>query len=215
MTVTDVITAARDIYNASGDTFFTDLQFYNWITQAQEELATKAWVIEGTTTGVTVASTQDYVYPTNYISIKRVVVNGRKLKPISHRQDDSVTLSNTASTITGQPTYYTDFNDTVSMRPIPDAVYTINWMGYKNATNIAAASDSITVPVKYHFDLVNYCLWRMFSKDKDTENMAAHLSLWRETIKDAISFQRRKKRMDGFATVQNEDNLPANILGEQ
>jgi hypothetical protein len=213
MTVTEVVTAARDLYNATGDNYFTDAQIYNWIWQACHEFSKKAWLIERTYTASTVASTQDYSYPTNTIAIKRITVDGKKIKRISLREDDSITLSNSSSTSTGYPIYYTDFNYTLSLRPIPDSVYTIKIYSYNDAQAISATS-TLEIPTLFHFDLVDYVLMRMFGKDKDITNMTFYGSEWASHVKDAISYQRRKKRTDAFVCVQPEDNLPITILGE-
>lgn len=213
MTPSEVNNAARDLYNAASDTFFTDAQMYNWQWQACHEFAKKAWLIERIYTASTVASQQDYAYPTNTIAIKRLTVDGRKLKRTTHREDDGLTLSNSASATTGAPCYYTDYNFIVSLRPIPDAVYTLKIYSYNDAAAITAAS-TLEIPALFHFDLVDYLLWRMFAKDKDMTNAAFHLNEWKGHVQDAVSWQRRKRRTDSFATVQNEETLPVTILGE-
>lgn len=213
MTPTDINSAARDIYNATGDSYFNDTQMYNWQWQACHELAKKAWLIERVYTASTVAGTQDYSYPTNTIAIKRITVNGRKIKNITHRYDDAITLSNATVTTQGWPIYYTDFNYTISMRPIPDGVYTMKIYSYNDAQTIGATS-AIEVPTLFHFDIVDYLLFRMFGKDKDTTNMNAHYTLWIQHVKDAVAYKNKKKRSDSFATVQSEDVLPVTIVGE-
>lgn len=213
MTPTEVNTAARDLYNATGDTYFSDTQIYNWMWQACHIFAKKAWLIERTYTASTVAATQDYSYPTNTIAFKRITVDGRKIKRITGRDDDSITLSNSNSATSGNPIYYTDFNYTLSLRPIPDSVYTIKIYSYNDAQQITATS-ALEIPDLFHFDLVDYVLWRMFAKDKDVTNATLHMNVWLDHVKDAISHKARRKRTDSFATVQSEDCLPVTILGE-
>lgn len=212
MTPSEVNTAARDIYNASGDSFFTDLQIYNWMWQGCHDLAKKAWLIESITTTATVAGTQAVPYPTNAIGIKRISVNGVKLKPITMRDDDAITLSNSASATQGSPTYYTEWNYNLYLRPIPDAIYTTVIHTYNDAAAITASS-TLEIPTMFHFDLVDYILARMFMKDKDTQNFAAHMDMWRMHVADAVAYKNKKKRSDGFAVVQSEDTLPVTILG--
>ncbi len=213
MTPSEVLTAARDLYNATGDSYFSDTQMLNWLWQACHELAKKAWVIERVYTTSTVAITQDYTYPTNTIGIKRLTVNGQKIKRITHRQDDALTLSNQASATTGIPIYYTDFDFTISLRPIPDAVYTMKIYSFNDAQAITNTS-VLEIPPLFHFDTVDFILKNMFAKDKDLENMTFHGAEWAMHVRDAISYQRRMKRTDSFATVQSEDTLPVTIMGE-
>ncbi len=214
MTPLEVNTAARDIYNGVGDSFYSDLQIYNWMMQGSNELAKKAWLIETLSSPSTVAGTQGYAYPTNTIAIKRVTVNGKKLKRITMREDDAVTLSNSTAATQGWPIYYTDFNYTIYLRPIPDAVYTMQVYSYSCSGTITATT-TLAIPTLFHMDLVDYVLFRMFSKDKDPKMAEMHLSFWEQHVKDAIAYKNRLKRTDSFATVQSEDTLPVNILGEQ
>lgn len=213
MTPTEITTAARDIYNATGDTFFTDLQLYNWMQQGCQEFAKKAWLIEQLYTTSTVASQQSYTLPTLTIGVKRITVNGKKIKHITNREDDAITLSNQAVTSSGQPIYYYEYNYSIYLRPIPDAVYTMIIFSFDDSAAITATS-TLTIPALFHFDLVDYLLWRMFAKDKDVTNMTAHLQIWKQHVVDAIAYKRRLKRTDSFATVQSEDTLPVTILGE-
>jgi hypothetical protein len=212
MTPLEINTEARDLYNAVGDTFFTDLQIYNWMKQACDQFA-KLWLIESSSSTSTVAATQSYAYPTNAIALKRVLVNGRKLKRITGREDDAVTLSNQTATTQGWPSYYTDWNSTIYLRPIPDAVYTLSFQTYNLHSTISAAS-TLDLPVLFHQDLVDYVLMRMFAKDKDVINMSYHRDLFFEHLKEAKAYQARKRRTDSFATTQSEENLPVTILGE-
>lgn len=214
MTVTEILDAARDLYNATGDTFFTDTQMYNWVKQGSNILARKAYVIEGLSTSTTtVASTQSYAYPTNAFAIKRVLYNGRKLRRIDMRSDDSVTLSNASSTQTGDSVYYYDWNKTLYLRPIPSSAVTLTVYSY-NLQPTVTAGTTLGLPEEFHFDLVEYMLWLMFAKDKDVQNAQMHKGEWDRAVNEAISYQRRRKRQDGFATVLDEDSIPSTVLGE-
>ncbi len=214
MTPSDIITSARDLYNASGDSFFADTQLYNWIWQGCHEFARKAWLIEATSTQNTVAGQQSYSYPTNALALKRVTVNGRKIKRVTGREDDAVTLSNQTATTMGWPSYYRDWNYTIYLRSIPDGVYSLGIDYYSDQPQITTGTDTLLIPVVFHFDLVDYLLWRMYAKDQNLASASAHAQLWQEHVKDAKSHKARLKRTDSFATVQSEDTLPVNILGE-
>ena len=213
MTVTEIQTAARELYNATGDSFFSDAQINNWLWQACHIFAKKALLIERTYTTTTVASTQDYAYPTNTIAIKRVTYNGVKIKRITHREDDAMTLQNSASTMSGSSTYYTDFNFTLSLRPIPSSAVTLKIYSFNDAASISNTS-TLEIPTLFQFDTVDYILARMFAKDKDMGSMQLHMALWNEHVRDAIAHKARSRRTDSFATVQDEGTLPATVLGE-
>jgi hypothetical protein len=218
MLPTDINTASRDLYNATSDTFFSDTQIYNWMYIAEQELAWKARCIEKINSAgaitTTTSGTQSYAYPTNTFSIKRITVNGKKLKRITGREDDAITLSNSTVTTQGWPIYYTDFGTSIAMRPIPDSSsYPISWYTYDLPT-LPSATGTLDVPVAFHMWLCDYVLYRMFAKDKDTVNMQFHKGEWDKHVVNAVQYMRLLHRNDSFKTVQSEDNLPVTILGE-
>lgn len=214
MTPTTIEAAARDLYNGTNDPFFSSLQIQNWIWRAQQELAQRAYLIQNVYSSTTVAAQQTYTYPTQALAIRRVTVNGRKIKKITHRDDDAITLSNAAVVTQGWPIYYTVYNQTLYLRPIPDAsTYALQIFTYDDASPVTATS-VIQVPSNFHFDIVDYVLFRMFNKDKNTDMATFHKQLWQEAVLRAIAYHNKEKRSDSFATVQSEDTLPVTILGE-
>jgi hypothetical protein len=213
MTVTEVQTTARDLYNATGDSFFSDTLLNSLMTEACNQLAEHGNLIERTYTTTTVANQQDYAYPTNTIAIKRLTLDGKKIKRVTHRQDDALTLSNQASTQTGFPVYYTDFDYTISFRTIPDTVYTLKIYSYNMAQSITNTS-TLEIPSLWHFSIVDYLLYRMFTKDKDAAMMQFHRGEWEKTLIRARQYKAKMKRTDSFTTVQDEETLPVTIMGE-
>lgn len=212
MLVVDLQTAARELYNAVGDSFFTDVQVNNWATEACSILAEQADLIENIYSTTTIANQQDYPLPTYTISVKRVTLNGKKIKPINLREDDALTLSNQQSTQSGFPTYYSLFNRTISFRTIPDTAYTMKIYSFNYPVPITNSS-TLEIPGQFHFKLVDYILMRMFTKDKDVSNVQLHKQFWDEHIKEAKQYKHKQKRADGFATVQDEETLPVTIMG--
>lgn len=211
-TVTQIVDMARDLYNGTGDSFFTESFIYNWMTDASNILARRANLIETTSTTAAVASTADYAYPTNVIAIKRVTYNGGKLQRITHREYDALTLSGTTSTQTGTPVFYTDYAGYISLFPIPDNTYTIKFFTYSNQPSIGV-STTLSIPEQFQLSLVDYILMNMYSKDKDFGAAQFYRDKWEMTIKEAIKYTKDKKKSDRFSTVESEDLLPVTILG--
>lgn len=212
MSPTDIETYCRQKYNAVGDTFFPEGEIFNMIYQAQMIIARKTWCIQAIYSTTTVANQQDYQYPTNTLAIKRITYNGKKLSPITHRQDDGVTYQNSASQQSGTPSYYTDFNYTVSLRPLPDDAQKLKIYSF-NLPQPVTATSTLDVPVVYHMDLCDYVLMEMFAQDKNAPMATFHQNKWEQHVRDAISTEKRRKRADSFVNVQDEDNLPVTILG--
>lgn len=214
MIASDVTGAARDLYNATGDTFFSDTLMWNWIWQAERIIARKGFIIEGSQTTATVNGTQAYAYPTNATSIVRVTVNGKKLKRVTFRQDDSLTLSNAASIQSGLPLYYSDWNRNIYLRAVPDGAYTMVIYSYNSPAQITSASQSLDIDAEWHMAVVDYILMYMFAKDKDPAMAKFYQERWNMHVIDAIRLRAKRKTSDSFKTVQDEETLPVTILGE-
>lgn len=212
MTIADVITAARERYNAVGETFWSDAEFYRLIYAACLELATETLCIQRTYTASTIASQEEYAYPTTCIAIKRITCDGRKLKKLSKREDDAITISNSVSTQIGSVQYYSDWNYTLSLRPIPDAVYTLKIFSINEPQPITSLS-SLEIPTTFHMRLVNYLLAEMYAKDKDFNTSTLYLRKWEKDKIDIKKWVKFRERTDSLTTVLEEESLPETYMG--
>lgn len=206
MTSLEIETAARQQYNAVGDTNWSTSEIMTLIYAACLDMARKSFVIEDVFSSSTLASQQEYTYPTNTISIKRVTYEGAKLEKISFREDDYLTGQNQATTSTGTPTHYAEFNNTIYLRPTPSAVGTLKVFAYVEPQAVTSAS-TLEIPTLFHMDLVDYVLGRMYAKDKDFNSAQYFQSLWDKHIVDAAKYVRKKNKGDSFAAVQDDELL--------
>src|SRR3990167_9776787 len=122
MTPAQIELSARRRYNAVNDTMWSESEMWDMIYGACLEVSDEGYVIERTYTVSTVASTQDYDFPTNTIAVKRATWDGRKLTRIDMIEDDALTGLNQTTTDTGNPEFYWIWNDTISLRPVPSSV---------------------------------------------------------------------------------------------
>jgi len=212
-TAQQIVDSARDEYNATSDSFFTDAIMYRHVTDACNILAREAWLIEDSTTSNSVADTAEYSFPTDLIAIKRLTYDNRKIAPISFREYDAVTMAGLATTTTGTPTFYTQFEDSITLTPIPAEVKVIKWFGYFKQASITSGATVPSIPAQFHLPIKDYLLMIMCSKDKDFSASQVYEARWDKTIISAIKYSKRKRRADGFATVQSEELLPTTILG--
>ena len=164
MTVTQVLTAARNKYNAVGDSFFSDSELLTLLHEACIQINKKAKIIEATYSTSTVASQQEYAYPTNTVEIKRVTYDGRKLEPISFQDDDLITGYDQDTTSTGTPSTYFIWNETISLRPVPSAVGTLKIYSFNEPSELTVSS-TIEIPSLFHMDLVNFMVSEMAAKE--------------------------------------------------
>lgn len=219
MTPSDMLTYARARYNAAGDTFFTDNELLYSIYQAQLEMSNEAHgICEAIYTTTSIAGTRQYSFPSqtrvikriDYIDLSGIAV---KLEPITFREDDALTLVNVASTTLGKPQFYTTFNFSLYLRPIPDTTAcTIKVYSY-NEPQVVTATSVLDVPTPFHMDIVDYVVMQMYMKDKDLQMAMGYKSLWDQAKGRAKRWVQKKKRGDAFTIVMNEDNLAVTLTG--
>jgi hypothetical protein len=204
MTPSEIETAARRQYNAVGSNFWSQAEIFDLIYFAQMDLARRAHVLQQTYETPTVISTADYSYPTNALGIKRITWYGRPLKNNEFKEDDMVTGYDASTVSTGDPRYYLTWNRTISLRPIPSSVQTLKIWTY-DQPSVPTAISTLDVPLKYHPDIVDYCLGKMVVKDEKYDLSQYYLDRWEMHIKNAMRDVQKEKRNDSFAYVKDED----------
>lgn len=212
MTPLELITYARQLYNAVNDTFFSDAELYMMVQAAQTELARETNCIRRVYTTPTVANQQEYSKPAAAFSIKRITYNGRKLFKISDREDDALTLNNAVTTATGAPQYYWEWDDSIELRPVPDDALTLKIYTYDLPQTVSSTT-TLDVPDAYQLDLSFYLLWHMCSKDKNYQAAQAYQTTWMQKVRDIKGYERKRLRGDSFTHVLDEESLPVTIIG--
>lgn len=214
MTPSEIITLVQQKYNATNDTFFSQAEILNYMTEACNQISREcSYPIERTYTTTSTAGTQEYSFPTNTIAIKRVQYDGQKLSPITFRQDDSLTNSDQDTTEQGRSLYYIAFNYTLILRPIPDTSGLTIKIWSLNMPQALAITSTLEIHAQYHYDLSYFILSQMAFKDKNFDAYDRYIAEWK-AAKQLIKIQQRKqKRSDGFNVVQDESTLPITILG--
>lgn len=214
MTPAQVEQAARNKYNSLTSTFYSQDEVFKLIYMAELELATKALVIEGVDTSIaTVAGTRAYSFPTGVIAIKRVEYNGQKLQKIDFRDDDMLTTFNSATTEQGSPLYYAEWNKTLYLRAIPDAIQTLTLYVYKEPTLLTTASTTLDVPTELHTDLIDYVTSELAAKDERFDISDRYLARWNDKVQKAIQWQKKRLRTDSFTQVRDIEQLGEFIIG--
>jgi hypothetical protein len=212
MTPTELETAARNKYNAIGDSFFGQSEIFDLLYDACNQIAREALAIKATYTTSTVVSQHEYTKPSNTISIKRVTYNGQKLKPITLREDDSITGLNQSTTAEGTPAYYYEWDGSIFLRPIPSEVGTLKIYSY-NSHDVITSTSTISVPTEYHMNLVDYVVSEMCAKDQNFQMATWYANKWDRFKLDCIRFEKKKLRGDSFSAVQSEEAMIEGYLG--
>lgn len=205
--------SARNRYNAVGDTNWSSAEICQIVYEACLEITTDVnLVIEQVYETSTVAGTGEYDFPSLANSITRVTVNGLKLKKISMRQDDVLTIENQLSVDTGVPAFWWEWARVIHMRPFPADVQTIQVFASIDEDQLTPAS-IITMPARFHGDLVGYVIKEMAAKDLNWQMYDRYQMKWEKAVPRIRSAIRRSKRADAFAVTQIESQLPTNYIG--
>lgn len=199
MTPAEIETQARNRYNASGDPHFTSAELRNAIYQGELELAHEACVIEAVTSTVSVASTQTIAFPTNAIAVKRIEYDGKKIKQGTLNDDPKTSTTEQE----GTPGKYAIWNDTLYMYPTPDAVKTVKIFHFNEPAVVTTASTTMSVPARYHTDIIDLVLSIMYAKDQNTQMARYHRDLWESNVQKIKRARRKEKTGDSFHVVED------------
>jgi hypothetical protein len=202
MTPTEIETAARRAYNAVGDTFWSQDEILTLMYLGSMQLADEGIIIERTFETTTVVGQLEYDYPTNAIGIKRVEYDGKRLDPITMDEDDVLTSFDADTTSTGTPTNYFIWNDTVMLRPIPNAALTLKIRAYIQPT-IPTIVSELELPTLFHPALVDFCIKEMVLKDGNIQVYDRYEARWQNWIVRAKSFKSRTKQLDKYPVVKD------------
>jgi hypothetical protein len=204
MTPDEIVLKSRQRYNAVGDTFFAADEMYDLIWQAEQEMSIECQCIEDVQTTSTVISQREYAKPTNAISIKRVTWNGMALIPIDFMDDDAITGFSEATTDTGTPTYYSEWEDSIFLRPIPNAVQTLKVYFFARPQEVTT-STVLEIREEYQMMMVDYLLQHMFGKDGKNDMSQFHLAKWEQSKAKVRGWEMKRKRGNAAAAVKNLD----------
>lgn len=138
---------------------------------AQREIVNVTDCVTKNYSTTSVATTQEYTLPTDYIRIKRLTYLGKKLWNISITQLDISEVTNRISSPwtddNGTPTHYYENKNKVGLYPNPDTTgdaIIVDYI-YQVADLIDETSvpfDGINYMYPYHQYLIYHVLWRCF-----------------------------------------------------
>ncbi len=212
MTPDEIATLARQKWNSTSDTFFSDDELYSVIYAASTELALETQCIRNVYSATTVDSQQEYDKPSLSYSIKRITYDGRKLTKITDREDDSISLDTSTSTSTGVPCYYWEWSDVIELRPIPNDALTLKIYSY-DLPDVVSAGSTLSVPLRYHVGMVDYLVAHMATKEKNFQAAGVYQAIWSKRVADAKRYEKKFLRGDSFSHVIDEEASFATIVG--
>lgn len=211
MTPTELITYIRQRHNAVGDNFYSDSEILAYVYDACLQMG-REFVIERTYTTTTVAGTREYSYPTNTIAIKRVTYDGAKLKPFNFREDDLITGLYETTASQGTPQFYAVWNETLYLRPIPDAARTLKIYSF-NEPQVITTTSTLEIPTQFHVDTADYVIAMLQAKEQNYEGSRYWMQNWEKRLLKIRQWSMKRLRRDANAHVINVEATPETYLG--
>lgn len=201
LSVTDIMTRARQRYNAVGDDFFSDQMLRDLIFDAQSILAKEGWVIEKTFTTPSIAETREYSYPVTTLAIKEIRYDNLKIDKVKLRDDPKTNSTDP----TGKPNQYSLWNDTIILYPTPSTSdETIQIRVYAYPSDITSNTTAIEVPEEYKEDLINFILKWMALKDQNTPLADRYEKDWDGAVLRAKKQRKKRLRSDSNTRVTDK-----------
>lgn len=207
MTPAEIESQARARYNASGDPHFTSSELRNAIYQAELEMALEAFVIEATTSTVSVAGTQTVAMPSLAIAVRRLEYDGKALE-VGSLEDDPKTST---TTVQGTPGKYVVYGSNIYLYPTPSSIKTVKIFHYSEPAEVTTSSSTMSVPTRYHTDIIDYVLSIMYAKDQNNGMATYHRNMWESNLLKIKRNRKKEKSAGGFRVVKDYESGRYNI----
>jgi hypothetical protein len=218
MTPAQIEQASRELYNAVGDTNWSSSEIMTLIYKGCLNIYRKcAGLVFGNIFQTTsVAGTGEYALPEYVGSIKRITYNGKKLFPITQRDDDTLTLQDQDTSDTGEPINYYEFDGNVYLRPTPASSGDVIKIFANGEPQPITSSSTLEIPTLCHDAIIDFVASEMSAKDQNFQMANYYRGIFQnDHIPDIRKVLRLRKRGDAFAIVQTEEMHPSNTLGNQ
>lgn len=215
MTPAQILSAVRNqAYEQDAD-FWTDSEIYQYMWEAECEVAGIVGCSEGTDTSTTtVADTQEYSLPSDCLYVLRAIWDQVKLKRIDLKDQDYLDGTLYGGTLTtGDPEHYYEFGNKLGLYPVPSSAKTLKLWYVKQPTQITVGSISFTIPLLFQHYIIDYVLYRMLLKDQDNDRAMIHKRLWDENVQKAIAKWELMREKDRISIVRDTDEYPNTSLG--
>ena len=159
--------------------------------------------METRVTANTIADTEFYTLPDNYVAMRNIQLNTSTKTPLEYLTPEQMDRVRGGST-TGKPKAYSIIGNTFQLRPIPDSVYEIEMFYYKYFTGL---SDSNTTNdmLTYHPDAYLYAV--LLEAEPYLQN-DKRIALWLqayEIARKAIIDSNERDRHSGVAPTTRID----------
>ena len=195
-----IVSIVRSQLYDSSQSFWSDTDIYNYLTQAQNIVASVTSSLKTSSVVSGVAGQRTYLRPSNAIDIYRITWNNYPLTKIDINEIDRIegTSYNFVAS-SGNCEYYYEDGNSIGLSPVPNESKDILVYYSFVPTPLTASSTTFSIPDEYVYDLIEYALYRAYSKDDNDGRAMNYKRLWDMNLeKITRSVSRRNRSNDKF-----------------
>lgn len=145
----------------------------NYANDGQMDIVRHTEVLQELIETDAIASQAKYILPSDFLKMKRVTFEGKKIIPIALEDIDNVPEGvGSSNTTTGDPRSYYIWGNELVFHPTPskDSDGAIDMFYIKAPNPITLDEDIPEIPSAFHEDLVRYCLGRAKELDEEFDD---------------------------------------------
>lgn len=210
MIAQDVITRVRRTFGDEAAVQVVDDDVIRWLNDGQIEIIKhNDGALQKTDLIDLVAGQAQYTLPTDFLilrSLRYKYTSSLSFVSIRYKNmqefDNSIDGWDGAAYSTGNPQFFTMYEQKVILFPIPDqsAVDGLKVLYNQKPADIVSISDPLGLPLIYHNTLVKYCLWQASLLDEDHEPGMMYRSDFQTDV-DALRNRETTDPIDKYQTI--------------
>lgn len=188
LNVQDVVTRVKRTFGDEAGVQITDQDIIRWINDAQNQVVLDNQGLMETSGVTDVVVNQDaYDFPSDVFSLRSLNYKGRRLKSMTLSEFDEYLDGYQANPNvygTGTPEVFMIWENKFTVFPKPDSSVEDGFKIYyiKEPDTVGNLADSLTVPLKYHNSIVDYCLRQAYELDEDYDKASYKKSVFDENM---------------------------------
>ena len=176
MIVSEVITRVKRQFGDESGVQITDQDVMRWINDAQNDIAQAQEINEASATGSSTYQQDTYPIPTDVINLRSVLYKGKKIKAVSMQEYDVYVNENQGSPnvpLYGTPDIFYVWAQEIRFYPIPEVSGEEIKLYYSQfPVEVITINDFLSLPIKYHNRIVEYCLQQAYELDENFDAAA-------------------------------------------
>jgi hypothetical protein len=193
--------------------YWGDVELYALISARAQTACAVLGLIEDTDSSTaTVASTQNYDWPSDASAIRKVTCDGKPLQEMTFREWDENKLNGT--TPEGEPFGYVNFNRQIILVPIPNDVYDLVFYYEPYHPWITVPAGTIDLPAVLHPALMDGVMADMFAKANNAQMATMYENKWTGHMQSTFPIHKLRESQRARAKILVDgDTAPSSQHG--